>query len=304
MIYLFYGKEKFLIDLEIKKIIKNITAMNVIRYDLENDTFKNLLDEIQTVSLFDEKKVVIVENLFKINSNEEKNLEEYLNNPNPDVILIIHETKPDERRKIIKKVFKSAKVKEFNSNNLEKIILNLFDDYKINHSEINLLIDRVGNDLELLNKEIEKIKIYKDTDKTITKEDIINLTHKNIDLDVFKLIDHIINKKINSAIELYNELLKNGSEPIAVITLLANQFRIMYQSKELIKKGYTQNDIAKIIDIHPYRVKLALENSRTYDNQLLLDYLSSLGNLDINIKTGKIDKYLGLELFILNLKRF
>ena len=149
--------------------------------------------------------------------------------------------------------------------------------------------------------EIDKIKIYKNDDLKITQEDVINLTHKNIDLDVFKLIDYIITKNKEKALELYNELLKNGSEPIAIIVMLSNQFRIMYQTKELIKKGYTEKDIAKIINIHPYRVKLALQNSRQYQSNLLLKYLENLSDLDIKIKSGNIDKYLGLELFILNI---
>ena len=73
----------------------------------------------------------------------------------------------------------------------------------------------------------------------------------------------------------------------------------MYQVKQLYLNGYTENDIAKILNIHPYRVKLASQNSRKYDSDILIDYLKQLSDLDINIKTGKIDKNLGLELFIL-----
>ncbi len=58
-----------------------------------------------------------------------------------------------------------------------------------------LLVDRVGNNLYELHQEIEKLKQYKDADKTITKDDIINVTVKNVDVDIFNLIDNIISKK-------------------------------------------------------------------------------------------------------------
>ncbi len=303
MIYLLYGTEKYLIDLEINKIIKQhkIDEINIIKYDLDIDFFKEVIDDCQTISLFSNKKLIIVDNPFTELSKEDENLlGNYINSPNLDTILILRCSKLDERKKIIKLLMKKVTVKEFNNTNLIEKVKNMFDDFDIKNDTINLLIERVGSDLNLLHNEIEKIKIYKDNDKNITKEDIISLTHKNIDLDVFKLIDNIVNHDKEKSLELYNELLKNGSEPIAIIVMLANQFRIMYQAKELIKKGYTEKDIASTINIHPYRVKLALQNSRSYNSKVLLKYLSDLAQLDIDIKSGNIDKNLGLELFILN----
>lgn len=94
-------------------------------------------------------------------------------------------------------------------------------------------------------------------------------------------------------------MLKINEEPLKIIIILANQFRIMYQSKELLKKGYTEKDIASILKIHPYRVKLAIQNGRSYSSKTLLKYLNDLADIDIGIKTGKLNKDLALELFIL-----
>ena len=94
-------------------------------------------------------------------------------------------------------------------------------------------------------------------------------------------------------------MLKRNEEPIKILIILANQFRIMYQAKELYSKGYSGNDIAKILDIHPYRIKLALEKNYNYSSKKLLSYLEALANLDYSIKTGMIDASLGLELFIM-----
>ena len=90
----------------------------------------------------------------------------------------------------------------------------------------------------------------------------------------------------------------NGEEPIKILVILANQFRIIYQAKELYKKGYSGNDIATQIGIHPYRIKLALEKAVNYDSKTLLNYLSKLADLDYDIKIGNIDASLGLEFFI------
>ena len=163
------------------------------------------------------------------------------------------------------------------------------------------MISRVGEDSSLLASEIEKIKIYKNDDKTITHDDITNLTTKSLEVNNFKLIDAIINKNKAEAFSLYQDRIKLNEEPIAIIISLANQIRIMYQVKQLYLDGYTENNIANILKIHPYRVKLASQNAKKYDSDILLNYLKQLADLDISIKTGNVDKTLGLELFIIAL---
>ena len=175
----------------------------------------------------------------------------------------------------------------------------MLKDYNIDYKTIKLFIDRVGNNPLIIRSEINKIKIYKGNDKNITDEDIINLTTKLIEIEIFKLIDYIVRKNKEKALELYYEMLKMNEEPIKIIVILANQFRIMYQSKELLKKGYSEKDIASILKIHPYRVKLAIQNSRNYTSETLLKHLNDLADIDVGIKTGTLNKDLALELFIL-----
>lgn len=310
MIYLLYGIEKLLIENEVKKIIDsyNVNKDNIIKYNLENTSINLIIDDAETYSMFDDQKIIIIENsyIFTGKKGIEQNielLENYLNNYNPNTILIftIINEKLDERKKIVKQINKVGQVKNLVSNDIRLFIKNSFEEYKISNTDINLLIERVGNNLSILNNEIEKIKIYKDNDKQINTNDIIELTTKSVDTDIFKFIDNIINKNKSDVLETYDELIKLGEEPIKIIVMLANQFRLMYQVKGLTKKGYSEKDIAKLLDIHPYRVKLSLGKSKSFSDDKLLDILKQLANLDSDIKKGKIDKYLGLELFILNL---
>ena len=305
MVYLLYGLKDFQINEEIKNLTKNQNDMNISRYDLNNTPLKDAIDDAETYSMFAETKTVIVENasmFTTLTSKDSDIVENYLNNINKSTNLIFtsHTEKIDTRKKITKLIKKVGIVKEFNEEisplNLTK---NLLKDYDISEKTINLFLDRVGNNPLIIQNEINKIKIYKNKDKNITAEDIINLTNKNIDIDIFKLIDYIVQKNKEKAIELYYEMLKINEEPIKIIVILANQFRIMYQSKELLKKGYSEKDIASILKIHPYRVKLAIQNSRNYSPKTLLEYLNNLADIDIGIKTGKLNKDLALELFIL-----
>lgn len=306
MVYLLYGTKEFQINEEIKKLSKNIQEINISKYDLENDLLSTVIEDCETYSLFNEKKVVIVNNANIFTSSTSKDseiIEKYLDHINENTILILTviNDKIDERKKITKLIKKNGIVKCFNDQlDIHGLIRNLLKDYKIDYNSINTLIDRVGSNPLIIQNEINKIKIYKGENKNITEEDILNLTTKIIEIDIFKLIDYIVKGNKEKALEMYYEMLKMNEEPLKIIIMLANQFRIMYQAKELLKKGYTEKDIAGILKIHPYRVKLAIQNSRLYKSNVLLKKLDELADIDMGIKTGNINKNLSLELFILN----
>lgn len=310
--YLLYGLEEFLINKEIDKIKKNnnIEDIDIVRYDLENTKLENIIEDASSISLFGNKKLIIVDNSYIFTGTTNKKLIEqntdvltnYLNNPSDNIIIFkIIKEKLDERKKIVKLFKEKGIVKDFNkTTNINKYVIDMFDNYKIDNSTVNLLIDRVGSNLEILNQEIEKIKNYKDDDLFINKDDIINLTSKNIDTDFFTLIENIVSKNKEKALESYFEIIKE-EEPIKIIVVLSNKFRLIYQAKNLYKKGYSEKDISSMLDAHPYVIKKCLETGRFYSDNTLLECLLKLANLDIDIKNGKIDKNIGLELFIMTL---
>lgn len=305
MVYLLYGTNDFAIQKEIEKITKDFDKMNISKYDLTEDDIKDVISDAETFSMFADSKVVIVENaaiFTSSGSGDLETLENYLAHINTSTILIftVNEEKVDERKKITKKIKKDYKLISFNQNETpNSLVRNLLNDYNITSSNINLLIDRVGTNPLILENEVNKIKLYKD-DKTVTKEDIINLTTKRPEIDIFKLIDDIVMKNKDEALEIYNEMLKVNEEPLKIVILLASQFRLMYQAKELAKKGYSEKNISEVLKVHPYRVKLALQKGKKYKAETLLNYLNALADIDIAIKTGKTDKNLALELFLLN----
>ena len=308
MIYLLYGTLDALINDYINKIIKkeNIADINISKYN-EDDLISNIIEDASTISLFDDKKVIIVNNELLFSSKKSidtTELEKYIENYNPNTILIftVFSDTVDSRRKLYKLIKEKGKIEEFNKiTNINSYVRKLFNGYNISYNTINLFIKRVGNDLNSLSNEAEKIKIYKINDKIITDNDIINCTHEKIDINIFKFIDNIINKNKKESITTYKEMLKVGEEPIKIIVMLANQFRLMYQAKILTSKGYTEEDIANLLHSKKYPVHLAIQKGYRYTSDVLLKHLEELADLDIKIKSGEIDKNLALELFLLRI---
>lgn len=308
MIYVLYGIEDFLIKQKLNKIIQEnqINDLDINYYDLEESNLKSIIDDASTFSLFSSKRMIVVENSYIFTSTSKKEdtkvLENYINNPNLENILVflVYSEKLDNRKKIVSYMKEKAEVIEFNEvANYSSLVKDLLAPYSMSDSNISFLLDRVGLQLYNLKNEIDKLKIYKESDYEITKQDILDLTVKNIDVNIFHLIDNIILKNKERAIESYFEMIKLGEEPIKIIVMLANQFRLMYQVKILKKQGISVFEMMSILGQKKFPIEKAMEKGKSSSETDLLGILKQLSKLDLDIKTGNIDKNIGLELFIL-----
>lgn len=308
--YLIYGNDYGLIKREIDKIISGTS--DVVKYDLLVSNVSDVIEEASCMSLFGDKKVVIGENaLFLTGANTSVNhdidyLTSYVNAENHDniVILTVVQDKLDERKKIVKLLKKNVTIihkETIDEKDLPKFVIKEFlnNGYKIDYKTASYFVDYVGKNVDILLSEINKMIIYKDTDKEILIEDILNISSKGFNDNVFDLSDAIMKKDFKKIFSCYNDLMILKEEPIKIIALLASQFTLVYQSKLLSKEGFMSKDIASTLKVHPYRVKLALETN--YPDFELIDILKKLHNLDYEIKTGKVDKIVGLENFLLHL---
>jgi DNA polymerase-3 subunit delta len=70
-------------------------------------------------------------------------------------------------------------------------------------------------------------------------------------------------------------------------------------TKLLIEKGYRQDQIAEHFHIKSGRAYYLVKNAQAVNFQILENHLKKLSKLDYEIKSGKIDKKLGLELYLL-----
>lgn len=308
--YLIITNDSVTIDEEIKKILNDakLTEENVIRYDLSEVLLDNVIEELNTYGLFTDNKVVIASSCeFLTGSNkksqlpqDEKLLEDYINNPNPLNILIIICDKLDERKKINKLLKEKCTVIESNLSIEDKIKKEL-EDYKMDFKTINYLIGYLNNDNQRIITELRKLKMYKYDEKVITIPDIDEIVLKEFDDNVFSLIDAIVKKNIKKAFEIYEELTSRGEDINKIVIMTTDQFRLIYKVKLLINEGKSKDMITSILKIHPYRVKLAMEASYNFTNMELIRYIKALGQIDINTKMGVSPNNYGFDLFLLNL---
>lgn len=291
-------------------VIEEKDDFNYCVFDFEENPLDEIIDALQTPSFGSDKKIVICKNPYFIKDekvklpfvNDMKLLDEYLKNPNPDSELII----------VCPKKYFSSKSKFINNfkknGEIENLLFEDENDFKnygnllikkaninIDSAAINILYERCSTDVCKLEREIAKLALYNDA---IDSEVIKKMVSRPLEDDVFELSNALLAKNQKEVMKIYNDLKLLKMEPIYLISLLANQFRLILQVAILKKEGKREEEIATILDVHPYRVKLAGKHLVNYNLNNVKKILVELATLDAKIKTGESDRYVDFELFL------
>jgi len=309
MIYLLTSESNQLIKEELTKIINN--CQNVITIDYNSSNIDDVLAEASYYSLFNDKKVVIVKNANffcsdKITEVDANKLLSYFDNPNSLTTLIfITNAKTDLRKKItkiIKDKYQLINIPVLKSYDIVNRVRDIFNNngYKIDDESLNYIIMNNANNYDLVINEINKIILFYNDPCNIKYEDVINIVARSLDTNNFKFVDYIITKDIKNAFKLYDDLKLMKTEPLALISLIAREYRLMLFSKLLREERYGLSDICVELNLKDWQLDKITRNSNKYKTVELTEKLIELSSLDLNIKSGKIDKWLGLAKFIVD----
>jgi DNA polymerase III subunit delta len=320
-VYVCYGNESYLIQELIEKLTDKLIdpeqrTFAVSKYDLAETPVEVIIEEAETLPFMAERKIVVASNaLFLTGAKESTKVEhkldklvDYLKSPAEFsvVVFTVEADKLDERKKIVKSlkeadvlvpcsVLSSDELTSFVQAEAEKA------GFRFAPGVVEQLITYSGTGLQALQKEIEKCALYIGPGGTLTSADLEQLVTRTVEQNIFLLIEHIVQLKLDQAFTMLNELIRRKEEPIKIVALIARQFRIMFQVKDLSQQGYSQQQMASQLGLHPYAVKIAAGQANRFEMKRLAAILRQLGELDYQMKSGKIDKVLGLEMFLLKL---
>ena len=172
------------------------------------------------------------------------------------------------------------------------------DEYKIDNEALSLLCSYSPN-LSYLEQYIEVLKCYKMNDKKITDKDIIQMVQKPLDDNVYQLIEAVIKKDKKGTFACYNDLKIINLQPSYLVSLLISKFQELYNVQVLTKSGLNQNDISNLFNVSSGRAYYMIKNAKSISINEIKNNLEYLNKLEYEIKSGKVDQALGLELYFL-----
>ena len=308
MIYVFLGNEINIIKRKIDSLIDELKINNIIKYDYDSVSVDDILNEINYVDLFNEKKLLIVSNFTfkKMKDKEEKALSNYINHMNDNVIILkCIDEKLDSKKSIIKLLNEKCKVIELvkmDYNTLHEYVTKIFSDNKkrITYNQIKNILSLCENDTDSVLNEVNKLLLYKLDSDTITDEDIEKVISKNSEKEMFRLNDAVMNHNIPNMLESTKTLVSSGVDEVVIIDYLYKQFRTLYQIKVMSKDTGAQT-ITSRLSINPFVFKKMLDVVGKFSEEKLLNIIYKLSDADISIKVEGLDKSKVLENFYLSI---
>lgn len=322
-IYLLYGTETFLIN-ETKQLLidhvlnKEDIEFNLSSFDLAETPIEVALEDAETLPFMGERKLLFLHNPHFLTAEKTKDkvehnlarLEAYLKEPAPYsiIVLVAPYEKLDERKKLTKELKKKAdlfQATKLTESDLKKWI-HARADYNgvtFDPKAVELLLTLAGTNLFMLTSEIDKMALYIGRGHIIDVATVESLVSRSLEQNIFHLVDKIVERKVEDALRIYYDLLKLNEEPIKILAVITNQIRLIYQVKELAKRGYGQKQIASHLKVHPFRVKLAASQAQKFSENELIKLIKQLADADYKMKTGGMNKELLIELILLQLNQ-
>lgn len=315
MLIFLYGQDTYRLSQKLREIIEEYkkihqSGLNLRFLDFSGSagelSFKDFKDVFQQRSIFKEKRLIVLTDVFSNKDLKQsflKNIKNLVDSK--DVIVISEKNKILDSNplfKILKKKATSQEFKPLEGQDLKNWVKKEIERYrvKIEPEALQQIIDFIGNDLWRFSNEIKKLVNYKgkNSNLIITKQDIELLVRPKIEPDIFQTINFLASKNKKQALNLLKKHLEKGDNPLYLLSMISFQFRNLLMIRELIDKNRPYFLISKETKLHPYVVKKSHAQAQRFSLSELKKIYQKIFEVDLNIKTGKLEPETALELLI------
>lgn len=315
--YLFYGKEKYLIENAvgylINKYVKGTEAFNYTKFKGSEVKPEDIISACETYPVMNDKKLVLVRDVVDfLGENDLKDsFYDFLDNLSDFVILIFWDTgslkKTTKFYKFFKKKDRDMDFAKLSPADLNNFIKGYFirKGKEIGPSELALFISESGynsknEDVSLLDLKTEMDKIAAHAkDKRILREDISSSITENIDTNIFKFLDAMMGRRSEEALKELHNLYKLGEPSLRIFTMIIRQVKNFLSYKILSTKNLSQADIMNKMEVKKYEFGKIRSFEKNFTKEFLIDFYEELIRSDEFFKTSSIDEKLIMETLII-----
>ena len=262
-VYLLYGEEAYLRkqcrDNLINALSDTNDAMNRSIYAGKDIDANEVADMANTMPFFAERRVIVVENSGWFKSGNDRITEVVKSLPDTTCMIFVEE-EMDKRGKLYKACTANgyaAQCTVQDEATLKKWVMGLLkkENKLITPDALNLLLDKTGANMENIKREVEKLVCYKYYEEGITAADVEELCIVQIQNKIFDMVEAVAQKDQKTALALYYNLLALKEAPMKILALIARQFNMLLQVKEMKQKGYQESAIASQTGLNAYYLK-------------------------------------------------
>lgn len=304
-VYLLYGEEQYLIRQyrdRLKEAIAGDDTMNLGVFSGSDISQKEIVDLAETLPFFAERRLILIEDsgLFKKGAEE---LAEYMASVPEMTYFVFVEKEVDRKTKMYKEVKKAGSVVEFVRQKDDILLRWINGRLKKNGKQITrdayaLFIQKTGNDMENIDRELEKLICYTLDKDNIETADVEAVTTERTENRIFDMVDAVAMHKQKRALELYYDLLALREAPMRIMYLISSQFKRLLVVQAMTNQGFGRKDIASKAGCPEWAVGKYQAQCRAFSLEQLKQAVRDGVEYETAVKTGHMDDQMAVELFI------
>ncbi|MDD5750257.1 MAG: DNA polymerase III subunit delta [Candidatus Pacebacteria bacterium] len=304
MLYFLYGSDTYRLQEKAGEIEKqylkvNQGVLNLEKFDAKSITFRDFWEALSQRSMFVEKKLFFVENIFATDAfagEFVKKVKELSESPDIVVVLERKELKTKEGGRLFKDLIKQSNVQEFKKMDGPRLKVWIKKEASrrgaaIEDSAVGALISFAGGDLWCLHNELQKLASHS---KNIREEGVRLLVKPKIETEIFQTIDALAQRDKVMALRLLQKHLDKGDSPFYVFSMFVYQFRNLLA----VKAAEGNPERLRKLKLHPFVLKKTSSQASRFSLAELKKNYQKIFNLDLAMKTGKIIADDGLRMMI------
>ena len=299
-IYFLQGDEPYYID-QISNHIENNclpehekSFNQTILYGKDTNT-NTVIQRARQFPMMAERTLILVKEAQEMSDLEKeagaKLLEAYVQNPLPSTVLVFcyKNKKLDARKALTKTIDKhtklvtSEKIKDYK---LDAWVESYFasKQLKTTKKACHIIAENIGNDLNRIVNEIDKILINVDAKTTIDENIVEKYIGISKEFNVFELQNALLKKDIykSNLIIKHFQLNPKANPLVMVVTSLFSCFSKLLLTHS--EEDKSENSLSKVLMIHPFIVKDYLTASKMYNYGKSIDIIGYLKQADLRSK--------------------
>ncbi|MCI9346216.1 MAG: DNA polymerase III subunit delta [Lachnospiraceae bacterium] len=305
-VYLLCGEEAYLRrqyrDRVKKALLGDGDLMNLNCFEGKGIVPGEVIDLAQTMPFLAERRVLVIENSGFFKRGGEA-LAEYLADPATSAYFLFVETEIDKRSRLYKAAAARGRVIECKTPDegvLKRWVVELLakENKRITQRDLDLFLEKTGTDMENIRGEVEKLVCYCLDREAVSAQDIEAVCVRQIGSRIFDMVEAVADKKQRRAMELYYDLLTLKEPPMRILFLIARQFNLLLQVKELKNKGYDTRSIGEKVGLKGFIAGKYVSQAAKFKEAELRQALTDCVETEEAVKTGRMNDVMSVELLI------
>ncbi len=291
-----YGEEPFLLERATRMLLEkaidaSLKDFNLNVYYGNESKGVDIVDAAQTLPMFAERRAVLVKRAEQLKAESLEVMLPYIQNPADGTCLLLTGTKIDQRKKFFLELKKHGVLVEYKRLYESKLTGFIQSEAAelgkpIDAVAAELLAALIGNNLQELSLQLEKLLIYSGNRPRISADDVRTMASSSKAFTAFELGKYLGLRDLTNSIKSLDALFLNGEEAPMILGALTQQFRKLWRVRELLDEKKPHADISRELNIHSFFLGEMVQQARNFSQKELKRLFDEFYRCDVASKTG------------------